>query len=454
MDHLSTKDNDALRKQEWRLLSEKGPESESIDIPEDYSQDTFLVKSLFWTGKDNQNQSRNQSNNDSDNDGNGDGDNDNDDEPFYLILLTNMKHLWVEKLGVEEIRKRSKKIKSFDYEDDSQIEALLQSLSAVFSTERIEAEGSTYSKRRIEARDENKLSLFVVFDFGLASVQWEFRLAPMMTPATVAISLTQHQPTLGMTAKVDRFAGRSKRGRLFSESSDDEYDDLVSNTLEIGTQLDHDKDTNEEECVDGHSVLFDHLVLPLISIANAYRRQAKSYEAIIKAKENEVFEALELLEQNGINHRNRRRTTAPFVKAAADAKLQSDLERLRKPQIQVPRDLFSEKQIPTLCAIVTKNAQPHNTQTNTLSATQLDPSSLSQFPTANIPLSIAASSSSGGRRQGASDIGGPDVSDGLDNASKATAKEEKELERRRILEEKLEKEKAILEKSRKKKKLF
>lgn len=47
------------------------------------------------------------------------------------------------------------KIRSFDYEDDSQIEALLLSLSAIFSTDKQSL--ASNSKRRIEARDDNKV---------------------------------------------------------------------------------------------------------------------------------------------------------------------------------------------------------------------------------------------------------------------------------------------------------
>lgn len=69
--------------------------------------------------------------------------------------------------------------------------------------------------------------------------------------------------------------------------------------------------------------MFDHVILPLISLANVYRKQVKTQESVIKAKENEVYEALEILELSGINHRNRRRATEPYHKGAAETKVQS-----------------------------------------------------------------------------------------------------------------------------------
>jgi len=70
------------------------------------------------------------------------------------------------------------------------------------------------------------------------------------------------------------------------------------------------------------SIMFDHMILPLITINNAYHKQIKNLEAIIKSKENEVVEALEMLEQSGIGYHNRRKATEKYDKSRAEAKLQ------------------------------------------------------------------------------------------------------------------------------------
>ncbi|KAF9299524.1 hypothetical protein BGZ74_008882 [Mortierella antarctica] len=365
MDQLTKQDNDTLREQEWRLLFEEAANIQDSDVPEIFSQDTIMVKTLFMESSA---------------------------DKEYLILLTNMKQLWVEKLDTEQIRRRSKKIRSFDYEDDSQLEALLLSLSAIFSNDK-QTSAST-SKRRIEAREDNK-------------------------------------------------RGRTKV--VLENSDDEEYDEGL---LHSNNTLDLEAGQEDVEYVDGMSVLYDHLILPLISIVNVYRHQVKSQETVIRAKENEVFEALELMAQSGINHRNRRRVTEPYVKADADAKLLSNLERLHKPQ-SGPRELFSDKTIPKLCSIVTKNARPKDIPSGTFAASQLDQNLLSQYPS-SIPLTISSSSSSG-PRHGDAVLSVTQVEQ--ENVPKASLRAE-ELERRRQLEDKLEKEKEDLVKKPKKKKLF
>ncbi|KAG0093238.1 hypothetical protein BGZ93_003312 [Podila epicladia] len=421
MDQLTKQDNDALREQEWRLLFEEAANIRDGDVPENFSEDTIMVKALFIESSA---------------------------DKEYLILLTNMKQLWMEKLDMHQIRRRSKKIRSFDYEDDSQLEALLLSLSAIFSTDK--QTSASNSKRRIEAREDNKLSLFVSFDFGLASVQWEFKLMPMLSVASApAISLaaaTQENALAGIRQIFSESTRKRGRTKVVLENSDDEeYDEGLihnNNTLDL-------EDSQEDvEYVDGMSVLYDHLILPLVSIVNVYRHQIKSQESVIRAKENEVFEALELMAQSGINHQNRRRVTEPYVKADADAKLQSNLELLRKPQ-SGPRELFSDKTIPRLCSIVTKNARPKDIPSGTFASSQLDQNSLSQYPS-NIPLTISSSSSSGARHGDAMSTV-PQVEQ--ENVPKTSLKAE-ELERRRQLEDKLEKEKEDLVKKPKKKKLF
>ena len=92
MTRLSKQDNDTLRKQEWQLLfgaqvaaisgsltstiTSAGPPQEGL--PSENAQDTFLVKTFF-----------------------------SETEMYYLILLTNLKQCWYEKLEIEDIRKRS-----------------------------------------------------------------------------------------------------------------------------------------------------------------------------------------------------------------------------------------------------------------------------------------------------------------------------------------------------------
>ncbi|KAF9321066.1 hypothetical protein BG003_003829 [Podila horticola] len=402
MDRLTKQDNDALREQEWRLLFEDAANIQDGVMPENFSQDTFMVKTLFTESSA---------------------------DKEYLILLTNLKQLWVEKLDMEQIRRRSKKIRSFDYEDDSQIEALLLSLSAIFSTDKQSL--ASNSKRRIEARDDNKFSLFVGFDFGLASVQWEFKLMPMLSATSApAISLTEATQESALTGIRNIFSEsarkRSRTKAALENSDNEEYDEEYDEELLHSSTLDLEDGPEDVEYVDGMSVFYDHMILPLISIVNVYRHQVKSQEAVIRAKENEVFEALELMEQSGVNHRNRRRATEPYVKADADAKLQSDLERQRQPQAG-PRELFSDKMIPKLCSI----------------------NSLSQYPS-SIPITISSSSSSGARHGDALSTL-PQVEQ--ENVSK-TSLRTGELERRRQLEDKLEKEKEDLVKKPKKKKLF
>lgn len=97
MSRLTKKDNDTLRKQEWRLLFVPGSGTSSASsaaaqgsasqshsqtgntVPEDYAQDTFLVKAFF-----------------------------SETEKYYVVMLTNLKQSWYEKLELYAIRERSK----------------------------------------------------------------------------------------------------------------------------------------------------------------------------------------------------------------------------------------------------------------------------------------------------------------------------------------------------------
>ncbi|KAF9130363.1 hypothetical protein BGW39_003157 [Mortierella sp. 14UC] len=332
MTRLTRKDNDILRKQEWRLLFTPGsstsssssssstaqplsasqPQSQQPNsqvantVPNDYAQDTFLVKAFF-----------------------------SETEKHYVVLLTNFKQTWYEKLELYAIRERS------------------------------------------------KIYMIVGFEFGLATMSWKFKLSPMIaSTANVSRSLalktaaTYSQSPLfptnlsqliddvgagsGSGSGSDARAnanGNNKRGRrTFLEDSEDEYDD--NEAREFAPDGD-DELEDEQKDADGVSVLFDHLILPLIALNNAYRKQSRTLEAVIKSKESEVVEALELLEQHGIGYHNRRRATEKFDKTRVDTKLQEDVEHLVYPQLMAPMELFADKRVANLCSIVSRNAGEH-----------------------------------------------------------------------------------------------
>ncbi|KAG0377530.1 hypothetical protein BGX24_005942 [Mortierella sp. AD032] len=345
MTRLTRKDNDILRKQGWRLLFTSDPNTLSSSssagaqqpnasqpqsqqpssqtantIPDDYAQGTFLAKAFF-----------------------------SETEKYYVVMLTNFKQTWYEKLELHAIRERSKLIRSFAYEEDAQLEALLLSLSTVFSaahdapaatTSRTSA---TPSKQLLQGR-HGKIYMIVGFEFGLATMYWKFKLSPLIaSTADVSRSLalktaaTFSQSSLfptnlsqliddvgagsgsGSNARADTNSNNKRRPRTFLEDSEDEYDD---NEAREFTPEDEDELEDEQRNADGVSVLFDHLLLPLIALNNAYRKQTRTLEAVIKNKESEVVEALELLEQHGIGYHNRRRATERFDKARVDSKLQ------------------------------------------------------------------------------------------------------------------------------------
>ncbi|KAG0296495.1 hypothetical protein BGZ96_009314 [Linnemannia gamsii] len=414
MTRLTRKDNDTLRKQEWRLLFVPGSGTSSASsaaaqgsasqphsqtgntVPEDYAQDTFLVKAFF-----------------------------SETEKYYVVMLTNLKQSWYEKLELYAIRERSKLIRSFAYEEDAQLEALLLSLSTVFTTAHDTPAASaskasaTPSKQILQGR-HGKLYMIVGFEFGLATMYWKFKLSPMVASTsdvsrTLALktAATFSQSPLfptnlsqliddvngsggsgsGTDVRADANGSKKHGRRTFLEDSEDEYEDNGARDF----APDDDGELEEDQRnADGVSVLFDHLVLPLIALNNAYRKQTRTLEAVIKNKESEVIEALELLEQHGIGYHNRRRVTERFDKARIDSKLQEDVEKLAFPQLMGPRELFSDKRVASLCTIVSRNAGEHG----------------------------------------------------------MAFKEAEELERRRVLQEQLDKEKAEKERSRKKKKLF
>lgn len=493
MTRLSKKDNHILLKQEWRLLfgtgaatgthAQAGATSAQIPntfpsddgplptLPPWYNQDTFLVKSFF-----------------------------SESELYYLILLTNLKQCWCEKLRIEDIRERSKKIKSFAYEEDSQLEALVLSLSAIFTSDQ---HTGTLSPRRIEERNGG-LSLFVAFDFGLANVHWEFKLSPMIQAAgsrqpMASSSQVEHQedddlldndgidPSLSLgfsqpTQPIHMPTAKRTR-RLLEESEDDMEDDYAMNSQQSQdnefhpTQLIDDNSNNHSlnrkaNQVDGMSMMFDHLILPLISLTNAYRKQTKGLEMVIKSKESEVVEALEMLEQCGVGYQNRRKATERYDKMRTETRLRDDIEQLVRPQMFGPKELFSDKLVPALCSIVSKNSADQDTPLSTFESGAIGFSQTQE--TTSSQTGRGAGPGSMAKRHGVQNLEATTLTLQRDpaaatvpaapgaeatttnaggNISKST-KESEELERRRVLQEQLDKEKAEKEKARKKKKLF
>ncbi|KAF9575387.1 hypothetical protein EC968_003438 [Mortierella alpina] len=440
MTRLSKQDNDTLRKQEWRLLfgapvagisSSSASISASIGpaqdgVPSEHAQDTFLVKTFF-----------------------------SESEMYYLILLTNLKQCWYEKLEIEDIRERSQSIKSFAYEEDSQLEALLVSLSAIFTAQQDTGTSplDSNTKRYLEAHGE-KLSLVVGFIYGIASVQWAFQLSPLLATSG-SVHTLQELPEPGHSLSSKRKSKSAKeqatlqRLRNFLEDSDQEDDDNNNNNINNNEDLPHD-----HAQVDGMSVLYDHLVLPLISLTNAYRRQVKSLETVVKAKENEVFEALEMLEQSGTGYHNRRRATERYDKVRTETKLQEDLEKQTTPQRLGPRELFSDKKVSALCSVVAKNAaekDPSLASQGEIGNSQ-EPSMASQgpMPRANTRAGVAESSSTLTVPRHEGDA----ASSGGEGPATKASKRSEELERRRLLQERLDREKIEKERAPKKKKLF
>lgn len=184
--------------------------------------------------------------------------------------------------------------------------------------------------------------MIVGFEFGLATMYWKFKLSPMIgstsdVSRTLALktAATFSQSPLfpanlsqliddvndgGSGSNAQNANGANKRGRrTFLEDSEDEYDD--NQPRDFAPEDDDDELDEDQKNADGVSVLFDHLVLPLIALNNAYRKQARTLEAVIKNKESEVVEALEMLEQHGIGYHNRRRATERFDKAHIETKL-------------------------------------------------------------------------------------------------------------------------------------
>jgi hypothetical protein len=192
--------------------------------------------------------------------------------------------------------------------------------------------------------------MIVGFEFGLATMFWKFKLSPMIA-STANVSRSLALKTTATCCQLPLFAtnlseliddvgagsgsgsdtrastnGNRKRGRrTFLEDSEDEYDDNEAREFAPDAE---DELEDDQKNADGVSILFDHLILPLIALNNAYRKQTRTLEAVIKNKESEVVETLELLEQHGIGYHNRRRATEKFDKARVDTKLQEVTTRL------------------------------------------------------------------------------------------------------------------------------
>ncbi|KAF9200099.1 hypothetical protein BGZ49_009701 [Haplosporangium sp. Z 27] len=475
MTRLNQKDNDVLRNQEWGLLFKTGRNNTStnaasnssnsteipLPLPKKFAQDTFLVKSFFSESN----------------------------EKYYLILVTNLKQYWYEKLRIEDIRERSKRIKSFAYEEDSQIEALLLSLASIFTNENESASTPAPPAQRWIKKRHDKLSLLVDFKFGLSNVQWEFKLSPLLEVAGINNPnhpsnslLSEPSPPkemLSMYGSVSEGKQPSgKRTRVFLEDSEDEdiedadqddieYDEEDSSSDNDGDDVDYGESSGNRKKprrkkVDGMSVMFDHLVLPLIALTSAYHNQIRILESVVKSKENEVVEALEMLEQGGVGYHNRRKATERYDKTQAAAKLQKDIEQRTRPHLSGVKELLSDKTVPTLLSIVSKNAANRDSPLSTFDGSTMSSQGMSSLN----HNARGTYSSQAARRSG--DIGtssqpipnipaggvSGDSDTGNEGTSAKATKEAEELERRRILQEQLDKEKAEKERARKKKKLF
>ncbi|KAG0318523.1 hypothetical protein BGZ99_005620 [Dissophora globulifera] len=431
MQPLSRKDNDLLRNQEWRPLFDptSSPSNKQTltsahpnnllsfpsedQLPAVYAQDMFLVKSYF-----------------------------SESDKYYLLLVTNLKQCWWEKLEIEDIRERSKRIRSFAYEEDSQLEALLLSLSSIFSSTDHHTDPSAapaFDQRRIEKHNGKLLSPTSDSD----------------DPATDKALLSNRHTS---ASKRKNTHGENSRLRNFLEDSDNEDE---QDPAAAADEMD-DESRRSKMKVDGMSVMYEHLLLPLISLTNAYRKQIKGWEGTIKAKEHEVIEALEMLEQSGVGYHNRRKATERYDKAQAEARLQKDIEQSLRPQVSEPKELFSDTKVLALCSIVSRNADdqgmsPNFTPPSSLNSevrSSQDPSSSQTVRDQSSSLSVRRGGADGTSASFPTDsAAGAEVTEHGPSGNKA-AKQAEELGRRRVLQEQLDKEKADKERARKKKKLF
>lgn len=230
----------------------------------------------------------------------------------------------------------------------------------------------------------------------MANVQWEFKLSPMIqatgtrhhhgqsssSEAELSDNDAEGNASLfprGLSQLIS--SPKAKRTRKFLEDSDEEGEEgngegsSNSQGTQQGVTGSHGGNSNNSSGLskaDGMSMMFDHLILPLISLTNAYRKQVRGLEVVIKSKENEVVEALEMLEQSGVGYHNRRKATERYDKLRSETRLQENIEQLIRPQMFGPKELFSDKLVPVLCSIVSKNAAGQGTRQPTISLLNFD----------------------------------------------------------------------------------
>ncbi|CAG8618606.1 45434_t:CDS:2 [Gigaspora margarita] len=70
--------------------------------------------------------------------------------------------------------------------------------------------------------------------------------------------------------------------------------------------------------LDGQSVLYQHFILPMMHVVLEYRERVNILETMIKDKENEVSEVLELLDKAKSSNYDRKHKTEPFDEERLD----------------------------------------------------------------------------------------------------------------------------------------
>ncbi|KAF9166345.1 hypothetical protein DFQ26_008140 [Actinomortierella ambigua] len=435
----TTGDVDLLRKQEWRLLFASKQQSAS-GTPPSLSDATFLVKGYFAPA-----------------------------EYYYLLMVTDLQQCWIEKMELEDIRERysyfvcfaidlpEQSITTFDYDDDEQLEELLKTLESMF------AKGhSPSAARRLELGDKNTLVLHDQFTYGIASGKWEFKLSPTVSHDHVEI---QDRPTSDDSEddSEDDIWGSSnpvpkyyRENPMFLSREQREYlREEKEAMLEKEAKLEKEP---RRDAVDGPTLMYENLSLPLITVLNAYRKQVRVLESVIKSKEAEAKELIGLLDVNGIAHQQRHRATEPYRSKDAEspviANVKSDVQKQIRPAASGPWDLFSDSVIQSLCGIASKNAANKSSHNPSQVPSSLD--SLSQPISQNTWSSQAMDSLRPGTSSRHSErpvAAAPEQPASL-KVDKQTKAEQEELERRKRLQERLEQERLEREKKPKKKKLF
>ncbi|KAF9976382.1 hypothetical protein BGZ73_008660 [Actinomortierella ambigua] len=403
---------DLLRGQEWRLLFASKQQSAS-NTPPALSDATLLVKGYFAPASH-----------------------------FYLVMVTDLQQCWVEKMEREDIRERSMSIKTFDYEDDSQLEELLKTLESMFS------KGHTPpATRHLKIGDNNSLELRDEFKYGIANAEWSFNLSP-----------TMGQLDAGLPKRTNT-GGRELWDR---PAFDKQYPSFLNRNARQREQSTMDSDLQEDEedgdILNGPLLMYENVSLPLITVLNAYRKQVRILENVIKSKETEVKELVDLLDVNGISHQQRLRATEPYrpkdVESPAVVNVRADVRRQNRPAATGPWDLFSDAAIQSLCSIVSKNAANKSLHHPSQVPSSLDSLSqpLSQNPLSSQVMESLRSGTQSLRSEGqATPAPEQPASPRVDKQTKA---EQEELERRKKLQERLERERIEREKKPKRKKLF